>query len=531
MEKELLALGLPVDPPDGLVQWAEENLMKKDHVLLYRSGWYMDPLTEMKESCVDLRCSTCGNTAKADMVSSGCSREYGYAPFGFLDRDGTAVMSGDSLICPICGHPVKAVYIGSVGGKYQIKSYTVLTVQAVHHKLALIYWTFARYTDDAAMETLEVRPKEAYVVEHKRINCFGYSIAWGQRHQYKDEAGKLTHVYPWKPEALWGTTAENSKLDLYLKCKGDLFPVSYLRLWVQRPRVENLLMQGAGQLVQEMIERDCTNGAWYWNGAVNIPKLKDVNWREKRPAQMLGITKDAFRAAVEQQWTVKELETYREIRARGENFDLANDMQLIRTLGKDHLDVLLKYKGECQIIRSVRYLVKQKKRDPITLTDYWRLVIQNGGSLRDGSVRYPQNLKTAHDHEAARQRYIEGQGYTEQFEKRTAHLAIYSYEDGDLLIRPVASAEELYQEGKVLSHCVYSYIKRHAFAETAILLIRQKSAPDVPFFTLELNEQSMTVRQNRGKYNCARTPEVTAFEDKWLDWAKEQKLKEGKQHE
>lgn len=243
---------------------------------------------------------------------------------------------------------------------------------------------------------------------------------------------------------------------------------------------------------------------------------------------MLGITKDAFRVAVEQQWNVKELEAYRQIKARGENFDPANDMNLIRKLGMEQLEILLKYKGECQVVRSVRYLLKQQKRDPITLTDYWRLVIQNGGSLRDSSVRYPQNLKTAHDHESARQRYLEGQGYVEQFVKRNAQLSIYAYEDDALLIRPVTSAEELYQEGKQLSHCVYSYLKRHAYGETAIMLIRQKSEPEKPFFTLELNEQAMTVRQNRGKHNCARTPEVTAFEDKWLEWAKEQKSKEGK---
>lgn len=525
--KELEAQELPVLTPEGLIEWATKTLLKEDHVLLYRSGWYADPLTDIKESCVDLRCSVCGKTAKAEMIAPGCSHAYHHAPFGFADQDGTSVISGDTLLCPICGQPVKAVYVGSVGGIYVVGSYTPLVVTAIRNRLVLTYWTITRLVDDTARETLEVKPKAAYVVERKKINCFSYGTSWYSRCQYKDEAGKLSHVFPWSLETLYGTTAENSKLDLYLKCEGSLYPVSYLRLWVQRPRVENLLVQGAGHLVQEMIQKDCTNGYHYWNGAVNIPKLKDVIWREKRPAQMLGITKDAFRAAVQQKWNVKELTVYREIRARGENFNLAEDMKFIRKLGMDHLEVLLKYQGECQVMRSVRYLLKQKKRDPITLTDYWRLVVQNGGSLRDSSVRYPQNLKTAHDHESARQRYIEKQGYTEQFAKRTAQLSGYAYEADGLIIRPVASAEELYAEGKALSHCVYSYLKRHVFGETAIMLIRQAEAPEKPFFTLELNEQSMTVRQNRGKHNCARTTEVAAFEEKWLTWAREQKKKEG----
>lgn len=60
------------------------------------------------------------------------------------------------------------------------------------------------------------------------------------------------------------------------------------------------------------------------------------------------------------------------------------------------------------------------------------------------------------------------------------------------------------------------------------MLIRCVDHPDRPYFTLELNEVNMTVRQNRGLRNCARTPEIQAFEEKWLAFAKAQKKKEGK---
>ena len=45
-------------------------------------------------------------------------------------------------------------------------------------------------------------------------------------------------------------------------------------------------------------------------------------------------------------------------------------------------------------------------------------------------------------------------------------------------------------------------------------------SPDKPFFTLELNEENVRVVQNRGKGNCDRTPEVEAFEEKWLEFVK-----------
>ena len=88
------------------------------------------------------------------------------------------------------------------------------------------------------------------------------------------------------------------------------------------------------------------------------------------------------------------------------------------------------------------------------------------------------------------------------------------------MIRPVASLGELKDEGKQLHHCVASYAERVASGNTDIFLIRKVKSPDKPFFTLELNEENVRVVQNRGKGNCDRTPEVEAFEEKWLEFVK-----------
>lgn len=101
-----------------------------------------------------------------------------------------------------------------------------------------------------------------------------------------------------------------------------------------------------------------------------------------------------------------------------------------------------------------------------------------------------------------------------------------SFELDGLLIRPCQTEAELIREGKDLHHCVASYAKRHAEGKTAILFIRQAAEPDMPFFTLEFDEKTKTVRQNRGLRNCARTPEVNAFEKAWLDHICRAKRKE-----
>ncbi|MDE7376690.1 MAG: PcfJ domain-containing protein, partial [Muribaculaceae bacterium] len=55
---------------------------------------------------------------------------------------------------------------------------------------------------------------------------------------------------------------------------------------------------------------------------------------------------------------------------------------------------------------------------------------------------------------------------------------------------------------------------------TAIFFIRRTVEPGKPYYTLELDEKALTVRQNRGLRNCGKTPEVQAFEEMWLAWVR-----------
>ena len=85
---------------------------------------------------------------------------------------------------------------------------------------------------------------------------------------------------------------------------------------------------------------------------------------------------------------------------------------------------------------------------------------------------------------------------------------------------PAASQQDLTDEGNHLHHCVSTYGQRHAEGKSAIFFIRRKSRPGESYYTLELDEEKLTVRQNRGLRNCPRTPEVQAFEDLWLSWVR-----------
>ena len=91
---------------------------------------------------------------------------------------------------------------------------------------------------------------------------------------------------------------------------------------------------------------------------------------------------------------------------------------------------------------------------------------------------------------------------------------------GHTILPPRGSLVPLVAEGDALHHCVGTYAKDHANGKTAIFFIRRAKAPRKSFYTLELNEGKLVVRENRGRRNCARTKEVEELEAVWLAWLK-----------
>lgn len=258
-------------------------------------------------------------------------------------------------------------------------------------------------------------------------------------------------------------------------------------------------------------------------------ELEEINWNETRPAQMLGLTKDELRMGRSQEWGLLFWRLFSRTKAAGETLARKDIQNAFRLGDNTVLDLI----GCGPVGKSIRYLLRQCETlaaevddagadgwipDVPTLLDYWHMSEQLGRDLTDSSVRFPVDLLQAHDAvtELLKQRELDA--LAGSFRLRRKQLKKYIFAADGLIIRPAASQRELTEEGDALHHCVSTYGKRHAAGDTAIFFIRRVSRPKEPYYTLELDEKALTVQQNRGLCNCARTPEVQAFEDKWLSW-------------
>lgn len=544
MEQRDYTVELPQKPPEGLVPWLQKQGKLQEHVIWYKAAWVHDPLTGQRKRMAQLRCSACGDTMYAGRIPNP-----GHT-FGYVDPEsGHPVSSGNHVRCPMCGCAAEALHVGrGRGGRYG-KEYWPLTVTRVGDRLALVGWCVGKYISCEGAESISCQRYEAYVVEDRKVvrlmgyikwmstvSFFGH---WEQRKICLDNWGEADLVYPWDRRLLIGSTAENSKLDLYMRAAKEPYPVTYLRLWQRHRNLENLIMQGCGALVGEMIRAECCR--YSYERARGVPQLAEINWKEKRPAKMLGLTGEEFRFCREFKWTPEELQFYRLCRETGIRLRVPEDLADCKTAGLHWCRWVIEQE-RAPLLRTVRYLKRQRTKDRRAdghiLDDYWRIAKSEGYDLSDEHVRFPKDLLRAHDRvteerrvreeaQRARDRAEKNEKLREAFAARLEALAPLAWQRGGILIRPCAAPEELDAEGKALSHCVATYKDKHASGKTAIFFVRKASEPDKPWFTLELKLDDFTVVQNRGKCNCARPKAVEAFEAAWLEHIRPMKKKKG----
>lgn len=88
------------------------------------------------------------------------------------------------------------------------------------------------------------------------------------------------------------------------------------------------------------------------------------------------------------------------------------------------------------------------------------------------------------------------------------------FDIGDYIIKHPESAKELEHEGNILHHCVSSYLPKIVRGNTEILLLRKKSAPDDPYFTIEINNNRvMQVRTERNQTDDS----ITHLVEQWQE--------------
>ena len=531
---EEYAAMIPTAPPFDLVGYLREKGRMQAEIISYKwlgrndaDGWLdseslqadMRPSAASKSAL--LWCSGCGERFLAEYVpreDATCSQAWGCKSYSGVRIADMEVMESityreyEKLCCPLCGAEA-VLYSTSSMRTGRCNQEFVVVPTVAENCLVLTQWCIERWIYDQRTGMRE-NAVNAYIADggkivklaHFQYNALGGTWTdlgeWKRRTKLADDICAPLMYENHLPD-LAGTCVENSKLWEYMEQNevGETaYPVAYLRLYFKHPAVENLITAGLGKMVGTGIRDYQRHIYGYGYGSYRMtaaPKLDWVDWKEKRPAQMLGMNKQQLKTWQQLGFGFNCLEVWKKHK-------LANDVSfadcctLMTAVGPASADGILMYGAPP--IRTANYLKRQGQAWEY-LKDYWRMANMAGYDLNQEAVRWPKTLRQAHDRVAAAVKYQKIDSQTKKaFASMTARCQGLSWEHDGICIRPAATPLELIEEGNTLRHCVGGYADSHAKGRI-ILFVRHTRRPDRSWYTLNINVQTKQEIQLHGYKN------------------------------
>lgn len=534
----------------------------KDNYLIFRRGYYKEPLTGLKESCVEVKCTACGAWFREGRATD----HKGNMTF-YNSLENQVVEPGVHTRCPNCKERVMPYGLKNfryfwkfVEGTYLVKPYVI------DGALCLINWHVLKHLSKEGKIRYDVNPVECNIFT--KDGCYAASAIgsfmgnityygkWNLLKNFKDALGDVykSHFLTIEEKELEKTDFKNCKLNEYVSSLEYCHPALYMRLYKTFPNIENLVMTGASYLIQRDIETIIGYGSYYYRPKATLPLTKIAfHYSRTKPHDILGLDKSEYRHFISNKETLENISVYSKNKR---NMSLS-DLEYIKSLFKlnklyySDIEKVQPFITKCEalsLIKVIKYVLKQKeasKNSQVRLDfQYYADFLNMKMKLKQKITKenaYPQDLKKSHDRilepynalmsEELRKKLAKKNKRDEAlFEKRFIQLSPLSFKKNGLIIRPCHDANELYIEGETLSHCVYTYRNRYKTGKTAIFFIRKSNKPSVPFCTLEFDERNNEIIQNRQHNNYNPPLKVIEFTKEWLKFVKDLKEKNnGKQ--
>lgn len=412
-------------------------------------------------------------------------------------------------VCPCCGK--EAVF--KARGKISTLStgnYYTECIQKIKGGFVIRTFRSYRYYRQATPENprIGMHEEERYIV-FADGTCRHYT--WGM---YKNKDVRWIPCETRYASYMWGhsikpklytrnlstmkkTVLKNSAVDLWPKLPCST--TKYLYIEAGNPAIEKLARLKMFKLAKEIMFEPYDH------------KLLDQNATEL--TRMLKIDKSRLKRLKKYKWGVDHLRWLQHEKVV--NTVWADDM--IRDFGKAKFnpndgpfDFI---PGPRHLVKIWNYLKKQAalSQDSIEQTEYtWRDYMNMAEKAKwntaSEQVIYPKNLEAAHGNVIL---FLQGDSIKKQageLEEKWPKvnevlpgIKKFEYTSGMYRIVVPENIEDIVREGVALSHCVHTcdfYFDRIQKHETYLFFLRKASAPDVPWYTLEV-EPSGNIRQKR----------------------------------
>ncbi len=596
MDTTIMCTKLPTEAPEQILDMAlnkhiselggELTLYKRVSIeeaselamLMTPEAWAEYYTLRRNRWAAECTCTICGETwhtswhggpLKSIIIIDG---EDGITYPCLSEEDGDPIVevsSNDGFLCPMCGNPTTLQHASKFrnGRSWQLM---ISSVDNIGEYSTIFYWLIKRTVDSDGYTTSSIRPWHAYVIDEKgRLRHFIYSACqnnWrfskassdAYYSQYNSMGGNLYNYafggfsYDAVP-SLDGCTGEKTGLRDYVMA-GGILPVLYMRTWRRNPALENLVVSGWTQLVEQKLQSEAAYRE------TSFALLPGIDLAKTRPHEMLHMDKQSFKALRRKHpggWSSTEHTAWMQYldtggQASAEIFDCFYEK--FKLSGVEAVLEIRKINSQIDFPKIDRYFAKQNlDREQVQmLLDTWRMAMKLfGRTLLTHEEMWPRNLMQAHERLMQHFRLEKSKGGWEMF--LAAFHAVYQryraleWTDGDLCIVIPRDNGDLIREGDTLRHCVATYGESHISGKDMIFFVRRYRRPERCYYTLDYNmiSEAPVRRQLHGYGNERHGPnkeyshtipqKVKDFCDRWerevlIPWFAEQKRAERRQN-
>ncbi len=452
------------------------------------------------------------------------------------------LINGKKVVCPICNKAMEARTIHKMPKTQQISTMYVQPIKAG------FVCRFIKYTKTWENGTEYVDPEERL----RMIQEYGKPQRWFERRIWNYEKGEYSEYAENRIKG-W-TRATNSPtavfIDRYYRAKCHVYkrnlpalikktPVKYLTgldemafLITKKQRYQQDIFAYI-DILDYCGRYPVIESLWklgFERLAVDIVcnSIKIKTSRENHKA--LGISKELWRYMLQtdRQQDADWIHAMQEL--SGVHGTIGEKEQAILVMGSRQREALF-LKRRLKLRKTVDYICEQALYSYLTeptVAQQYEDYLNMSEQLELDTILYPVNLENAHDQlvelinarnnkkrlaEASKKDKAIGKIY-EKIEKN------FSFAEGKYIIRPAKSNVEIVREGQIQHICVGdgSYTEKMSQGKSYILFLRQQSAPDKPYYTVEI-APDYEILQRHGKYNeeYEERIEVDAFLNQFVE--------------
>lgn len=258
----------------------------------------------------------------------------------------------------------------------------------------------------------------------------------------------------------------------------------------------------------------------------------DIAWYETELKKILKVSKPLLNWAQSQDVIGEKFAVLQD--AFMNNYGLS-DEEIIELASRKISPSLLKEvsKGN-KLMKTLHYLQKASGYKDLDerlrhYRDYMSMALQLEYDLNNDTVRYPKDIKTAHDKATTEINIAEMDKKISDaihkypgisLKKKTINKE-FGFRNKQYIIMAPVSAGDIIEEGKTLHHCVGgdNYLSKHNDGKTFILFMRKAEAPEERYYTIEIDPATLQIIQYFGAYDKKPDKEqVDKFLKKWKEY-------------